>query len=60
MYVADGGSDLYVQGEPSAAWADATAAQVQSVGSAELEAVDLSPSGRRAGFDPDSARAPPP
>ncbi len=58
MYIADGGSDMYVTGEPSAAWADDTFSQVQSVGSDEFEAVDLSSIAARAGFDPDSAAVP--
>ncbi|MDP9151270.1 MAG: hypothetical protein M3O36_15190 [Myxococcota bacterium] len=59
MYLADGGSDLYVSGEPNAAWADATIAQVQSVSSSQFEAVDLSPLMRRPGFDANSGAVPP-
>ncbi len=59
MYVADGGSDMYVTGSPSAAWADQVFDEVQSVSSAQFEAVDLSRIAARAGFDPDSARVPP-
>ena len=58
IYIADGGSDMYVTGEPSASWADDTFSQVQSVGSAQFEAVDLSPIAARAGFDPNSAAVP--
>jgi|GEM_PF-560584 len=60
MYIADGGSNMYIQGDPSAAWQDSTFSQVQSVGSSQFEAVDLSPITARAGFDPDSAAVPPP
>ena len=60
MYIADGGSDMYVTGEPSAAWLDDTFSQVQSVGSAQFEAVDVTAIMQRAGFDPDSAAVPPP
>ena len=60
MYIADGGSDMYVQGEPSAAWLDATFTQVQSVSSSNFEAVDLAPIQARAGFDVNSGRVPPP
>ena len=60
MYIADGGSNLYVQGDPSADWQDNTFSQVQSVGSSVFEAVDLAPIMGRAGFDPDSAAVPPP
>lgn len=59
MYVADGGSDMYVTGSPSAAWADQVFDEVQSVSSSQFEAVDLSSIEDRAGFDPDSARVPP-
>ena len=60
MYIADGGSDMYVTGEPSAAWMDDTFSQVQSVGSSQFEAVDITPIMQRAGFDPDSAAVPAP
>ena len=59
MYVADGGSDMYVTGEPSAAWQDATFSQVQSLSSSEFEAVDLSAIQQRAGFDVNSGAVPP-
>jgi hypothetical protein len=58
MYLADGGSSMYIQGEPSANWQDDTFSQVQSVSSSEFEAVDLSPIAARPGFDPDSAAVP--
>jgi len=58
MYLADGGSSMYIQGEPSALWEEDTFSQVQSVSSSEFEAVDLSPIAARAGFDPDSAAVP--
>lgn len=60
MYIADGGSDMYVTGEPSAAWMDDTFSQVQSVSSSQFEAVDISAIMQRAGFDPDSAAVPAP
>ena len=59
MYVADGGSDLFIQGEPSAAWAGATFTQVQAVPASAFEAVDISAITSRPGFDPDSAAVPP-
>lgn len=58
MYLADGGSSMYIQGEPSASWEEDTFSQVQSVSSSEFEAVDLSPIAARAGFDQDSAAVP--
>lgn len=60
MYLADNGSALYVQGEPSAAWSDAIWSEVEALRTADFEAVDLSPIAARPGFDPDSARVPPP
>ena len=58
LYLADGGSALYIQGEPSASWEADTFDQVQSVSSTQFEAVDLSPISKRAGFDPNSAGVP--
>ncbi|MEZ4401487.1 MAG: hypothetical protein R3B06_15790 [Kofleriaceae bacterium] len=58
MYIADGGSDMYVTGDPSAAWSDATFSQVQALTAADFEAVDLAPIRARPGFDPDSGRVP--
>jgi hypothetical protein len=59
MYVADGGSDMYIQGEPNAKWEDATFSIVQSVPHTAFEAVDLSPIMARPGFSADSAAVPP-
>jgi hypothetical protein len=58
MYIADGGSDMFITGEPSASWADLTFSQVQSVASAQFEAVDLSSIARRPGFDANSGAVP--
>lgn len=58
MYLADGGSDMYIQGDPSAAWDDAIFAEVQDVPASEFEAVDLSPITSRAGWSADSGRVP--
>jgi hypothetical protein len=59
MYIADGGSDMYVTGEPSALWQDATISQVQSVPHTAFEAVDLAPIMARTGFNANSAAVPP-
>ena len=59
MYIADGGSSLYIQGEPSDKWQSDTFEQVQSLTSDQFEAVDLSSLSQRAGFDPNSAAVPP-
>jgi hypothetical protein len=60
MYLADAGSAWYVQGEPSAEWDAAIFAEVQTVRTSDLEAVDLSQFMGRTGFDGSSARVPPP
>lgn len=58
MYIADGGSDMYITGDPSAAWDDRTLSQVQALTADDFEAVDLTPIMNRGGFDPDSGRVP--
>jgi hypothetical protein len=58
LYIADGGSAMYIQGEPNASWQDDTFSQVQSVSSDQFEAVDLSSISKRSGFDPNSAAVP--
>lgn len=59
MYIADGGSDMYITGDPSRLWQDATISQVQTVPHTAFEAVDLSPIAARAGFSADSGSVPP-
>jgi hypothetical protein len=58
LIVADIGSDLYVQGEPSLRWSDATISQVQSLQMGDFEFVDLSGVTGGAGFDPNSYAVP--
>ena len=58
MYIADGGSDWYVSGEPSAMWHDAVFSEVQSVTGDQFEAVDITAITSRAGFDPSSGTVP--
>lgn len=60
MYLADGGSTWFVQGEPSAAWSSAIFGEVQRVRTADLEAVDLAPYRARPGWQEGSGRVPPP
>ena len=60
VYLADGGSNMYIQGDPSANWQDSTFSQVQSVSSSQFEAVDLAPIMARASFDTNSAAVPAP
>ena len=58
LYVADNGSDFFVQGEPSARWQQATFDQLQGALTLDrFEFVDLSPITGQPGFDPDSLRA---
>ena len=58
MYIADGGSAMYVTGEPSAMWNDTTFSEVQTLTAGDFEAVDVTPIMQRAGFDPNSAAVP--
>ena len=58
MYVADNGSDMYIQGEPSANWADTTFSEVQSVTASNFEAVDITAITGRSGFDVNSGAVP--
>lgn len=59
MYIADGGSDMYVSGEPSAQWQSNTISQVQTVPHTMFEAVDLTSISKRSGFSVNSAAVPP-
>lgn len=59
MYIADGGSDMFIQGEPNAKWDSATFDAVQTVPHTAFEAVDLSSIAGRPGFNADSAAVPP-
>ncbi|HUJ62724.1 MAG TPA: hypothetical protein VLX92_29680 [Kofleriaceae bacterium] len=58
IYIADGGSSMYVTGEPSASWEDDTFTVVQAVHASDFEAVDMSAITGLAGFDPDSGAVP--
>lgn len=59
VYLSDGGSAMYIQGEPSAGWSSSVFSEVQSVNSSQFEAVDLTPIKNRTGFDVNSATVPP-
>ncbi|HEY1554083.1 MAG TPA: hypothetical protein VGF94_04570 [Kofleriaceae bacterium] len=59
LYIADGGSAMFVQGEPSAAWADETFSEVQSVTADNFEAVDITAIMSRSGFDVNTGAVPP-
>jgi hypothetical protein len=58
MYLADGGSAMYVTGEPNAAWDDAILDEVQKVTHKEFEVVDTASIKARPGFDVHSAALP--
>lgn len=58
LYVADIGSDLYVQGEPSAQWDPALWDELQSLQASDFEFVDLGAIHAHAQFDPDSLQVP--
>lgn len=57
LYVADIGSDFFVQGEPNATWGDDTRTQLQSIDLSQMEFVDLSSITTRAGFNENSMAA---
>jgi hypothetical protein len=56
LYVADIGSDLYVQGEPSARWDAATITQLQTLPMNQFEFVDTAAVTTDPRFDPNSLR----
>ena len=51
LYVADIGSNLYVQGEPSAQWNEATISQLQTLQMSQFEFVDTATVTRDARFN---------
>ncbi len=57
LYVADIGSDLYVQGDPSASWSGSTISQIQTLRMSDFEFVDLGVITRDPRFDPNSYAA---
>ncbi len=59
MYIADGGSDMYITGEPSADWDEDIFDTVQDLRTDDFEAVDLEAvASARAGFDVNSGALP--
>jgi hypothetical protein len=58
LYVADNGSDLYVQGEPSAQWDDAIFKQLKGIQMSDFEFVDTGPIRARQGFSAQSYAVP--
>jgi hypothetical protein len=57
LYVADIGSDFFVQGEPNATWGDDTTTQLQTIDMSQMEFVSLTGITGRAGFNEDSMAA---
>ena len=57
LYVADIGSDLYVQGDPNAQWGSSTIGQIQSLRMSDFEFVDLGAITRDARFNSGSFAA---
>ena len=57
LYVADIGSTLFVQGDPSALWQEATIQQLTQLKTLDFEFVDLTPITSHPGFSRDSYRA---
>lgn len=57
LYVADRGSNLYVQGEPNAQWLDATITQLKTLAMGDFEFVDMGSITRDSHFDATSYQA---
>jgi hypothetical protein len=57
LYVADIGTDMYVQGDPNSAWSASTISQIQTLHASDFEFVDMSPITSDSHFDPDSFAA---
>lgn len=58
LYIADIGSNLFVQGEPNALWDEAIWQELQSLHASDFEFVDLSAISNNAQFNPDSLQVP--
>jgi hypothetical protein len=57
LYVADIGSDMFVQGDPSAQWGSDTISQIQTLHVGDFEFVDLGAVTRDPSFSADSFAA---
>jgi len=57
LYVADIGTDLYVQGDPSVQWSGSTISQIQSLHTSDFEFVDVGTITRDARFSASSFQA---
>ena len=54
LYVADIGTDMYVQGDPDSQWSSGTISQIQSLHASDFEFVDMSPVTTDSRFDANS------
>ena len=54
LYVADIGTDLYVQGDPNSSWSGSTISQIQTLRAGDFEFVDLGTITGDARFDANS------
>ena len=57
LYVADIGTDMYVQGDPDSTWSGGTISQIQTLHASDFEFVNMSPITGDARFDPNSFAA---
>ena len=57
LYVADIGSDMYVQGDPDSQWSSSTVSQIQGLHASDFEFVDMSPVTTDSRFDANSSAA---
>lgn len=58
VYVADIGSDFFIQGDPSSMWSPLTRIHLRSIRLGDLEFVDMSRTTRQSGFSANSMRSP--
>lgn len=58
LYIADIGSNMYIQGEPNAQWDEAIWGELQSLHASDFEFVDLSAISNDAQFDANSLKVP--
>ena len=57
LYVADIGTDMYVQGDPDSQWSSGTISQIQGLHASDFEFVDMSPITSDSRFDANSFTA---
>jgi hypothetical protein len=54
LYVADIGTDMYVQGDPDSQWSSSTISQIQTLHASDFEFVDMSAITSDSRFDANS------